>query len=278
MAKKTTRKKTTTRAKAKPRTAARKPAARKAPARKTAARKPAAAATAKPARITTADRPRTKSEIYTILAENAGVRVFSRTETIIRMIDRLGCTMTLRNGGIPMPQPVVTESRLEAVQAIRRFGIAVLKPLYSTKARGMELVDGSIAEAGLLDAIDRFRISNPMMYVQQKIELPGQDLGMVFLGGEYLGSYARINQTEAWNTTIHSGGRYAPGQPPQGTIDLAARAQALFGMDFTTVDVAETDDGPVVFEVSAFGGFRGVKEGMGMDAAAMYADYVIREL
>ena len=212
------------------------------------------------------------------LAENAGVRVFSRTETIIRMIDRLGCTVTLRNGGIPMPQTVVTESRLEAVQAIRRFGIAVLKPLYSTKARGMELVDGSIAEAGLLDAIDRFRISNPMMYVQQKIELPGQDLGMVFLGGEYLGSYARINQTEAWNTTIHSGGRYASGRPPQGTIDLAARAQALFGMDFTTVDVAETDDGPVVFEVSAFGGFRGVKEGMGMDAAAMYADYVIREL
>ena len=63
MAKKTTRKKTTTRAKAKPRTAA-----RKAPARKTAA-----AATTKPLRLAAAERPRTKSEIYTILAENADV-------------------------------------------------------------------------------------------------------------------------------------------------------------------------------------------------------------
>ena len=46
-------------------------------------------------------------------------------------------------------------------------------------------------------------------------------------------------------------------------------------MDFTTVDVAETADGPIVFEVSAFGGFRGALEGAGIDAAAAYADYAI---
>ncbi|QDT04007.1 Alpha-aminoadipate--LysW ligase LysX [Rubripirellula lacrimiformis] len=211
------------------------------------------------------------------LAEYAGVRVFSRTETIIRMIDRLGCTMTLRGGGIPMPETVVTESRVEAMQAIRRFGTAVLKPLYSTKARGMELIDGSLADSDLLDSIDRFQATNPMMYIQQKVDLPGQDLGMVFLGGKYLGTYARVSQGQAWNTTIQSGGRYAAHDPPTSTIELATRAQALFGMDFTTVDVADTKDGPIVFEVSAFGGFRGVHEGMQMDASGLYADYVIGE-
>ena len=53
----------------------------------------------------------------------------------------------------------------------------------------------------------------------------------------------------------------------QELVDLAYRAQAPFGMDFTTVDVAETDQGPIVFEVSAFGGFRGALEGAGIDAA-----------
>ena len=212
------------------------------------------------------------------VAEHAGVRLFSPAETIIRMIDRLGCTLTLRNGGIPMPATIVTESRDEAMQAIRGFGTAVLKPLYSTKARGMQLIEGSMGDTELFDAIDQFRANNPMIYVQKKIDLPGRDLGMVFLGGEYIGTYARINQTQAWNTTINSGGRYAAHEPMQSTIDLAARAQGLFGMDFTTVDVAETADGPIVFEVSAFGGFRGVKEGMGIDAAGLYADYVIGEL
>ena len=49
-------------------------------------------------------------------------------------------------------------------------------------------------------------------------------------------------------------------------------------MDFTTVDIAETDCGPIVFEVSAFGGFRGALEGAGVDAAAHYADYALEQL
>jgi ribosomal protein S6--L-glutamate ligase len=101
---------------------------------------------------------------------------------------------------------------------------------------------------------------------------------MVFLAGDYLGCYARVPRDDAWNTTIESGGRYAAHQPTTQEIELAHRAQALFGMDFTTVDVAETQDGPIVFEVSAFGGFRGAREGIGIDVAGLYADYVIRNL
>jgi ribosomal protein S6--L-glutamate ligase len=44
------------------------------------------------------------------------------------------------------------------------------------------------------------------------------------------------------------------------------------------VDVAITDEGPVVFEVSAFGGFRGAKEGIGIDAPGRYADYILAKL
>ena len=93
-------------------------------------------------------------------------------------------------------------------------------------------------------------------------------LGLVFLGGRYLGCYARVGSKDTWNTTIHSGGRYRAFDAPGEMVELAERAQSLFDLDFTTVDVAETANGPVVFEVSAFGGFRGAKEGIGIDAAA----------
>jgi ribosomal protein S6--L-glutamate ligase len=82
----------------------------------------------------------------------------------------------------------------------------------------------------------------------------------------------------AWNTTIHSGGRYEAYVPAPEVIEIARRAQQPFGLDFTSVDIAETEHGPVVFEVSAFGGFRGLLEGLGIDAAGMYADYAIRAL
>jgi len=212
------------------------------------------------------------------VAEQTGVRVFSRAEHILRLIDRLSCTVTLRNAGIPMPATRVTENIDAALVAVDDFGSAVFKPLYSTKARGMCVIEASQSSARVEREVRAFQKDNPMMYIQQKVELPGRDLGMVFLAGEYLGSYARVSKGDAWNTTIHSGGKYAAHTPPDDIIELAQRAQALFGMDFTTVDVAETNNGPIVFEVSAFGGFRGALEGIGIDAAALYADHVLRQL
>ena len=230
-------------------------------------------------KISTRYNPNTLDRLELLrVAEQAGVRVFSPAVNILRLIDRLSCTVTLCNAGIPMPAPRVTEDVGAALAAVEDFGSAVFKPLYSTKARGMCVIDAGRDRSKIEQEIRDIQADNPMMYIQQKVELPGRDLGMVFLGGEYLGSYARVSQDDAWNTTIHSGGRYAAYTPPDAVIALAQRAQALFDLDFTTVDVAETNAGPIVFEVSAFGGFRGALEGIGIDAAGLYTEHVLQQL
>jgi ribosomal protein S6--L-glutamate ligase len=212
------------------------------------------------------------------LIEARGVRVFSPALNMLRLIDRLACTVTLRNGGIPMPETRVTENIDAAIAAVKAFGAAVFKPLYSTKARGMTVIEATRSDEEMRAAIATFKAENPVMYIQKKLALSGQDLGLVFVGGVYHGAYARVANDGAWNTTIHSGGKYAPFECDSEVIDTASRAQALFDMDFTTVDVALTDQGPIVFEVSAFGGFRGAKEGIGIDAAALYADHILDAL
>ena len=211
-------------------------------------------------------------------AEAKGVRVFSPALSMLRLIDRLSCTTTLANAGIPMPPTTITEHAGLAYAAVEDYGSAVFKPLFSTKARGMIVIDASDAESDRKQQIREFQTYNPMMYIQKKMALPGQDLGLVFLGGEYLGAYARVSQGSSWNTTILHGGRYAAAEPDASWIDIAHRAQALFDMDYTTVDMAETEAGPVVFEVSAFGGFRGAKEGLGINVAERYVDYVLKQL
>jgi tetrahydromethanopterin:alpha-L-glutamate ligase len=209
------------------------------------------------------------------VAEQAGVRVFNPVVNTLRLVDRLSCTVTLRNAGIPRPATRVTEDVESAITAVLDFGKAVFKPLYSTKARGMCVISADQGRTEIEAEIRAFQATHPMMYIQQLIDLPGQDLGMVFLGGKYLGTYARVSGGKAWNTTVNSGGRYAAYQPADSVIKLAQRTQALFGLDFTTVDVALTNTGPVVFEVSAFGGFNGAREGIGINAADLYAEHVL---
>jgi len=204
-----------------------------------------------------------------------GLPIFSRPESILRVLNRLNCTLGLLSGGIPMPPTVITESVDQALAAVEDYGRAVLKPLLSSKARGMKVVKAG-PEAGR--CVLEFKKENPILYVQKMLNLPGKDLGVAFMGGEYLATYAREGCEGSWNTTTHSGGRYAPHKPSREVIDLAGRAQDLFDLDFTCVDVALAPDGPVVFEVSAFGGFRGLLQACNLDAADLYSSYVLKKL
>ncbi|QGY38642.1 GAK system ATP-grasp enzyme [Pseudodesulfovibrio cashew] len=213
-------------------------------------------------------------EILRYLAER-GLRIFSSPYSILRALDRLSCTISLQLENIPMPPTTVTESVDQALAAVEMYGEAVFKPLYTSKARGMFVLrHGPDARA----RIEEYKAEFPIMYIQKTIDLGDLDLGIAFLGGEYLTTYSRCKTNGAWNTTTASGGKYRPYAPSPEIIELARRAQAPFNLDFTCVDVAITDDGPYVFEVSVFGGFRGIQETSGIDAAARYVDYVMEKI
>jgi ribosomal protein S6--L-glutamate ligase len=213
-------------------------------------------------------------EILRFLNER-GLPIFSTPYSILRVLDRLSCTVSLQLACIPMPPTIITEDVDAAAAAVAHYGEAVFKPLYSTKAKGMLLVaDGSDTRR----TVENYHAENTIMYIQKKMDLRGKDLGIAFLGGRYLATYARVKGKGAWNTTTRSGGHYEAYDPPEKYISLANRAQALFNLDFTCVDLAETPDGPIVFEVSAFGGFRGIETASGIDAAERYVQYVLERI
>ena len=213
-------------------------------------------------------------EVLRYLSEK-GLRIFSSPYSILRALDRLSCTVSLQLNDIPMPPTTITESVDQALTALANYGQAVFKPLYTSKARGMTVLDNG---PDARERIEKYRAEFPIMYIQKTIDLGDLDLGIAFLGGEYLTTYARCKTNGAWNTTTASGGKYRPYEPSPEIIELARRAQAPFNLDFTCVDVAITPDGPYVFEVSVFGGFRGIQETSGIDAAARYVDYVMEKL
>ncbi len=211
-------------------------------------------------------------EVLRVL-QDRGTRVFSDPVRVLRVIDRLACTVTLVRAGIPLPPTVVTEEVGRAVEAVHAWGAAVAKPLYTSKGRGMVRIT---AEEDVEGAVLRFRdAGNHVLYLQKWMPLPGRDLGMVFLGGTYVATYARAAPKGAWLTSVFQGGHYEKDDPSPELIELARRAQEPFGLDFTCVDVAETEEGPVVWEVSAFGGFRGLQQAHGIDAAELYVRYVL---
>ena len=207
--------------------------------------------------------------------EASGVPVLSAPDRLHVAVNRYRMTCELVRAGLPVPETTVTEDVDEAAAAVTRFGTAVLKPLFTSKGRGMRRLEPTRDLRGQLESHRDGRLGP--FYLQRFVKHPGRDLGVAVLDGRCIGAYWRVAAGDQWMTTILSGGRYEKADLEPETAAIAVGAARHFGLVFTGVDLIEDSDGRFnVLEVSAFGGFRGLLNGCGVDAAPMLADVVLR--
>jgi ribosomal protein S6--L-glutamate ligase len=213
--------------------------------------------------------------------EASGVPVLSEPARLDVAIDRLSMTVELARAKLPVPETLVTEAVDEAELGVETFGAAVLKPLYTSKGRGMRKIGPKASVDGGGDAraalAEHRAAGDGPYYLQRFVEHPGRDLGVAVLEGRVLGAYWRRAGAGQWMTTVLSGGKYEPASPPDEALEIARRAAVHFGLLFTGVDIMETPEGGfIVLEVSAFGGFRGLLDACGVDAAPLVAEAALR--
>jgi ribosomal protein S6--L-glutamate ligase len=206
--------------------------------------------------------------------ERQGVRVFSPADVIDVAMDRYRMTMQLAEAGLPVPATIAAATEGGLLDAVTRLGDCVVKPVYTSKGRGMVRVHRGDDDAALR-ALD----GDHLPYLaQQFIQSPGRDIGATVVGGTFIGAFYRVAQAGEWMTTTDAGGRYAPCDLSAKGIQYAERASRAFGLDYTVVDLVEQGDDFLLYEVSAFGGFRGLKEASNHDSAADYARHIVRTL
>jgi len=208
------------------------------------------------------------------LLEQQGAVFVSSPADLKNVISRLSCTSRLHQHGLPMPPTFIGTNIDSALAWLRKYGPAILKPLYSTKAEGMLVLDDEVKARTVLD--EHFQKGEKIIYLQKKLNLSGSDYGLVFIGGAYIGAYSRISDGSEWHTTTKNGRRYDAFDPSPELIALGQQANNAFNLDMLSVDIAiSKEQGPVLFEVSAFGAYQGMKEGRNVDLAKLVADYTL---
>jgi tetrahydromethanopterin:alpha-L-glutamate ligase len=69
--------------------------------------------------------------------ETTGVPVWSAPDRLAVAVNRYRMSAELAQAGLPVPETIVTEDGADARAAVERFGESVLKPLFTSKGRGM---------------------------------------------------------------------------------------------------------------------------------------------
>ncbi|MFL5521023.1 MAG: RimK family alpha-L-glutamate ligase [Gemmatimonadales bacterium] len=200
-----------------------------------------------------------------------GVRVVNTARAIERSVDKFWTSSLLECAGLPTPETVVTESAEEAMAAFRRFGDAVIKPLFGSMGLGLVRVNDEDVAWRVFRTIERLQ---GVFYVQRFVPHEGRDVRAFVVGGRILGAIERAS--DGWRTNVSRGGKATAITLPHAWADLALRAAAAVEAEYAGVDLLPASDGTVhVLEVNGIPGWEGLQQATGLDVAGAIVDLAI---
>ena len=197
------------------------------------------------------------------LAER-GTPVINSPRALETAIDKYLSLARLAAAGIRVPRTVVAQDPDGIRHAWESLGgVAVMKPLFGSCGRGIERIDSEGTLLPLLTAAAAAP-EGAATYLQEFIPHPGWDVRILLVGEEPFA--LRRRSTTDWRTNLARGGIGEPFCPPAAWLDLARRTAALLGVEVAGVDLVPDAAGdPVVLEVNAVPGWRGLASATGLD-------------
>jgi tetrahydromethanopterin:alpha-L-glutamate ligase len=203
--------------------------------------------------------------------EALGVPVVNAPRAVEAAVDKYLGLARIEAAGLSVPATWVGESAAEALDAFEALGgDVVIKPLFGSEGRGMVRASDPETAGRVLRALERI---GAVLYVQRFVPNPGYDLRAFVLAGRVVAAIRRFPALSGWRANLAQGGRAEAIELDAEEERLAIDAAVAVGARVAGVDLLPTDAGrPVVLEVNAVPGWRGLAAATGFDIAAAILD------
>jgi RimK family alpha-L-glutamate ligase len=209
--------------------------------------------------------------------DGLGVAVYNDARAIERCVDKSTTSFLVARAGLPTPACWVSESPAEAqaiVAAEARPGAPlVLKPLFGSQGRGLQLIDDA-ASLPPPEAVAG------VYYLQRYVAVEGEgwrDTRVLVAGGRPIA--AMLRHGVKWVTNAYQGARCeavaATGEPAA----LAVAAATAVGAGYAGVDVIRADDGRhLVLEINSMPAWHSLQRVSEIDISAILVDDFLSRL
>ena len=207
--------------------------------------------------------------------EACGVRIINSPRALECAVDKYLTTQRLALVGIPVPATIVCENSDTALDAFEALGRdVVVKPLFGAEGRGiMRVSDPELA----LRAFRTLERLGAVLYLQTFVSGPGFDIRVLLLDDQLVGSMKRIPKPGDFRANISQQGTGVVHVPSERELELARQAANITGSLFAGVDLMyNADHEPLVIEVNAVPGWRGLQRTCDIDVPARLFEWIAR--
>jgi ribosomal protein S6--L-glutamate ligase len=179
-------------------------------------------------------------------AESLGARICDRWSSVLRVRDKVSCTLALAKKGLPVP-PTFLAHRPEDLRRVpARYFPLLLKPAYGHNRHVLRI-------ARYPSELGSVYWEEDIVLAQQYVDTPGFDLRL-YVAGETVWAIRRLSPLPP--------GRDQPMPVPvtPALHDLVRGCREEFGLILFGLDCLESTNGPVIVDVNEFPNYTGVEE------------------
>ncbi len=208
------------------------------------------------------------------LVERSGVPVLNPPRAIEISVDKYLSLAMIHDAGLTVPSTITCESAESALEAFDALGgDVVVKPLFGSEGRGLLRVAERELARRVFHTLERL---GSVIYVQKTVRHPGFDYRAFVLGGRVIGAIRRHGPPGDWRTNIAVGGRPEACVLEPSLEKLAIDAASAVGASMAGVDLLDDLDlsAPVVLEVNAVPGWKGLAAATGCDVAISILEHL----
>lgn len=206
--------------------------------------------------------------------ESLGVPVINPVDAYLTARDKYLSLCILSRHGLPVPRTIVVEDFYAATKVVELWGRAVIKPLVGSLGFGVIRVENSDMAYSIARTL--LQLGQPI-YVQEYVEKPGRDIRVLVVGDEIVAAYYRVQPNpNNWKTNIAQGAVAKPIEKVDRELEeLSIKALKALGLYYAGIDLAESKDGYVIFEVNASPQWKGIQKVANVNPAKALARHLI---
>lgn len=202
-----------------------------------------------------------------------GVDVVNPPKAIECAVDKYLTTQLLAMAGLPVPDTIVCENADTALEAFETLGSdVVVKPLFGAEGRGILRVDHPEMALRVFRTLERL---DSVIYLQKFNDGPREDIRVLLLDGEVIGSIKRRATGDDFRANIAQAGTAQPWSPSDTEVKLSQAAADATGCLFCGVDIMYSPEGnPLVIEVNAVPGWRALEKVTNINVADRFIKWL----
>ena len=210
--------------------------------------------------------------------EQMGVYCLNCAEAIVDARDKLRCFQLLSRHDIGIPPTSFVRTPKHFLHAIESVGGApvILKLLQGTQGVGVILAETIKVAQAILETL---RSARQNVLIQKFVaESKGRDIRALVVGDRVVAAMRRTAQGLEFRSNVHRGGKAERVKLDPNYMRTAIRAAHVLGLDVAGVDMLEGEHGPLVSEVNACPGIKGLETATQVDVADVIFQFLEAQL